>query len=595
MRGRTHARPSKSPRIAFEQRALLPDELPHRGRIRRARSAARSSESDRLGDRRRSVRRAPRCRLRRRTNLDSNVARAPRSRGGAARTFPAREPFWPTKKRISALERERVREAVVVVERASTAATALESPRSRSSLLSVRVDLRRAPAATRSRERRHVLVAELGARARAPLRLHRARRGGRRSRSARRRGRRGARHGAVVSARAAGRPARAGSRRRAHRRGHARRAQRCASRSLARAPSSSARSAVDAELLEVRYACSRWWPTISSSSTRSAPRSSSQRGEALVELGARLLRERVVRRVADEDVPEPERVVAGKPRPLRPHELLAHERRADALETSAVLGRERLHGRAVEDLPLDGAALERGALALRELVEARRRAAPGCRRHRRPRASARLPRASRPSPRRRAGCPRRPRGSARADSASTAPPRARRAARRLASRAERLEQDGRRVELAAGPAGPAVEQLRRAMHRSRIGASRDQSATCSTRSRNASSAQWRSSQHDDERPLARGLLEQAPNRERDLLLRRDAVVAEQRRRSGRRDASRRARAPPAGSCFTRLDERPVRDALAVGEAAAAHDGRVDAARGTPRRAATCRRPRRRAA
>ena len=58
---------------------------------------------------------------------------------------------------------------------------------------------------------------------------------------------------------------------------------------------------------------------------------------------------------------------------------------------------------------------------------------------------------------------------------------------------ERLEQDRGRVELAAAPAGPQLEQLGRATQRRKIGASRDQSETCSIRSRKTGSAHWMSS------------------------------------------------------------------------------------------------------
>ena len=94
-------------------------------------------------------------------------------------------------------------------------------------------------------------------------------------------------------------------------------------------------------------------------------------GEPLVEIGPRLLGKRVVRGVADEDVPEPKCVVAAKLRLFRSHELLAHETEQTGRDLR-ILRSQRLHGRAVEDLPLDRAALERGALACRKLIEARR-------------------------------------------------------------------------------------------------------------------------------------------------------------------------------------------------------------------------------
>ena len=58
---------------------------------------------------------------------------------------------------------------------------------------------------------------------------------------------------------------------------------------------------------------------------------------------------------------------------------------------------------------------------------------------------------------------------------------------------ERLQQDRGRVQLAAAPAGPQVEQLRASDAKEEDRGSRDQSATCSTRSRKAGSAHWTSS------------------------------------------------------------------------------------------------------
>ena len=48
--------------------------------------------------------------------------------------------------------------------------------------------------------------------------------------------------------------------------------------------------------------------------------------ELLVEVGARRLRQPVVGGVADQQVPEPERLVVRQRRPARPDQLLAYER-----------------------------------------------------------------------------------------------------------------------------------------------------------------------------------------------------------------------------------------------------------------------------
>ena len=91
-------------------------------------------------------------------------------------------------------------------------------------------------------------------------------------------------------------------------------------------------------------------------------------GESLVQLGASGLRQRLVRRVADEQVAEAKRVVTPHQRGGRPDELLAHEAHEVAGERLLV-GSKRLHGAAVEQLSLDGPALERLALEPGQLVD----------------------------------------------------------------------------------------------------------------------------------------------------------------------------------------------------------------------------------
>ena len=91
-------------------------------------------------------------------------------------------------------------------------------------------------------------------------------------------------------------------------------------------------------------------------------------GEALVEIRAGRLRERLVRRVADQQVAEAEAVLARDLRSVRPDQLLAHER-GEARGDLRLVGRECLDGAAVEDLALDRAALEHASLGRLELVE----------------------------------------------------------------------------------------------------------------------------------------------------------------------------------------------------------------------------------
>ena len=92
--------------------------------------------------------------------------------------------------------------------------------------------------------------------------------------------------------------------------------------------------------------------------------------EALVQLRARRLCQGVVGGVADEQVAEAEGVLARELRRVRPDQPFAHER-GESRRHLRLVRPERLHGAAVEELALDGAALEHAALARLELVEAR--------------------------------------------------------------------------------------------------------------------------------------------------------------------------------------------------------------------------------
>ena len=91
-------------------------------------------------------------------------------------------------------------------------------------------------------------------------------------------------------------------------------------------------------------------------------------GEARVQVGADRLGERVVRCVADQQVAKAVAVVARDLGRFGADELAPHERREPGRDLR-LLGSERLHAAAVEDLPLDGAALEHPALGLVKLVE----------------------------------------------------------------------------------------------------------------------------------------------------------------------------------------------------------------------------------
>ena len=90
--------------------------------------------------------------------------------------------------------------------------------------------------------------------------------------------------------------------------------------------------------------------------------------EAPVKIRAGRLRERLVRGVPDQEMPEPEPVVAGELSPVGTDQILAGQHR-QARRDLCLLRCERLHGAAVEQLPFDRAALEHRTLGRLELVE----------------------------------------------------------------------------------------------------------------------------------------------------------------------------------------------------------------------------------
>ena len=92
-------------------------------------------------------------------------------------------------------------------------------------------------------------------------------------------------------------------------------------------------------------------------------------GKASVQIGTDCLGERVVGRVADEHVTEAVAVLAGELGPVGADQLAAYEPGEPGRHLRLLLGRERLHGAPVEDLALDGAALEYLPLGFVELVE----------------------------------------------------------------------------------------------------------------------------------------------------------------------------------------------------------------------------------
>ena len=95
-------------------------------------------------------------------------------------------------------------------------------------------------------------------------------------------------------------------------------------------------------------------------------------GEALVQLGAVVLRRALVGGLADEGVGEAERVVPRELRSVGADQPLAHQRDQVAVQVGALLRRDELReGAAVERPPLDGGARQHPALAGLEPVDAR--------------------------------------------------------------------------------------------------------------------------------------------------------------------------------------------------------------------------------
>ncbi len=289
------------------------------------------------------------------------------------------------------------------------------------------------------------------------------------------------------------------------------------------------------------------------------------RREALVEVGTLELRQRLVGGVADQQVAETKRIVAGQRRRRGPDELLAHEPE-QVPRNPRVVRRERLHRAPVEDLSLDRTALESRALRARKLVE------PCCEQRLDRRRNDDVPGAARRHRQHLLDEERIAAGGV-ADPVTQLPVERDAGEQPVDERVglglgQRLEEHRRRVELPARPAGPAFEQFR-------PGEAEQQDRRVSRPVRNMLDeieerrlAPVQVVEDDDQRPLAGRLLEQFPHGDADLVRGRVAVT-EQR---GERPVGR---PPVAEQLRDHLDDGPVRDAVAVGEAAATHDGRVE--------------------
>ena len=212
-------------------------------------------------------------------------------------------------------------------------------------------------------------------------------------------------------------------------------------------------------------------------------------GETLVQLGSGGLRQRVVGCVSDQQVAEAERILAGKLRPVGTDELLAHQPRQARRHLSRRPGSAPAPLRGGRSGPRPSRTAARRARPVRA-GRGGRRAAPGSSEERPPRRSpdswrsatisstkSGLPFGSLRMPVRRARC------QLRGPRSAAPSPRVR---------------DGSSSTVVAFTLPPPQPVRRssssgRAMQSNRIGASRDRSATCSTRSRKVCSPQCRSS------------------------------------------------------------------------------------------------------
>ena len=301
-----------------------------------------------------------------------------------------------------------------------------------------------------------------------------------------------------------------------------------------------------------------------------APCSSSQSAKRSCSSARAAFGQAVVGGVADEQVAEAEGVVARQLRPVGPHELLAHERHQPRRHVRLV-GRERLDAAAVEDLALDRAALEHAALGRVELVEPGREQRLDRRRHddvavrrlRQPCASICSTKSGLPSAASRIRLAR--------VSSSSASPSSSSISSSVSSAVERLEQDGRRVELAAGPGRPPVEQLRAARCRRAGSGRRGSSRRCGRRGRGRSA---RPSGGRRRRTTTGAAASSSSLRNAQAISSAVAGSSDSPSSEAIAAAARGSDGPSTELLEHDLDDRPVRDPLAVREAAAAHDRRV---------------------
>ncbi len=277
--------------------------------------------------------------------------------------------------------------------------------------------------------------------------------------------------------------------------------------------------------------------------------------QSLVELRPELFRHRPVRRIADQEVAEAKRLLVRHERGLGANELLTHEARQLFVELGPELRRDKLdHGPSMEDLALDGSVADDQPFLVGEQIEAGLQQRMNGRRHDDVAVAVALSHHRNHL----LDVERVPFGRS-CDALSRAL-----AQRRLAEQvldqvlalvcAQRLEQERGRVQLAAAPVGSRVEKLgaRDAEEKDR-GVSREVGDVLDKVDEHRLGPLQVVDDHDL-RPIRSPRLEQPAKGDARLF------------RSRRDDAL----GLDADRC-QHLDERPVGDAFAVREAAAAED------------------------
>ncbi len=280
--------------------------------------------------------------------------------------------------------------------------------------------------------------------------------------------------------------------------------------------------------------------------------------QALMEIRAGRLGERLVRRVAEQQVAEAKAVLARDLRSVRPDQLLADER-GEARGDLRLLGCECLDSTPVEDLALDRAALEDASLGRVELVEPG--GEQGVQRWRHDDVALGL--------------------VGHRDHLLDEERVAARGARDSLPQVVGGVLGDEPVDVVVGqgleperhrPGGPLLGERGPCHAEQQDRRARGEQRDVLDQVVEGLLAPLDVVEHDHQRPLRGGLFKRLPERPGDLLRRRRRIALAEQRADRRR---RRLVGRHEVELLQHLDDGPVGDPLAVREAAAAHDGRVD--------------------